>query len=61
MLGRAGMEVVAQGASASELLRDVHEHEPDVAIVDIRMPPTFTDEGLRAAPNPRAAIRASGS
>ena len=49
LLGRAGMEVVAQGASASELLRDVHEHEPDVAIVDIRMPPTFTDEGLRAA------------
>ena len=36
-------------ASADDLLRQVDEHEPDVAIVGIRMPPTFTDEGLRAA------------
>jgi DNA-binding NarL/FixJ family response regulator len=48
-LGRAGIDVVAQASSAGELLREVETHEPDVAIVDIRMPPTFTDEGLRAA------------
>jgi DNA-binding NarL/FixJ family response regulator len=44
-----GVEVVAQAASAEELLAAVDEHEPDVAIVDIRMPPTQTDEGIRAA------------
>ena len=48
-LGRAGLEVVAQAASGDELLRQLETHEPDVALVDIRMPPTFTDEGLRAA------------
>ena len=48
-LRRANFEVVAQASSAGELLRDVEAHEPEVAIVDIRMPPTFTDEGLRAA------------
>jgi DNA-binding NarL/FixJ family response regulator len=48
-LGRAGIEVTAQAASPEELLRAVDEHVPDVAIVDIRMPPTHTDEGLRAA------------
>jgi DNA-binding NarL/FixJ family response regulator len=54
LLGRAGIDVAAQAASADELLRHVDEHEPDVAIVDIRMPPTFTDEGLRAAHEIRA-------
>jgi DNA-binding NarL/FixJ family response regulator len=49
LLGRAGVEVVAQAASGEELRAEVEAHEPDVAIVDIRMPPTFTDEGLRAA------------
>jgi serine/threonine-protein kinase len=49
LLGRAGIDVVAQGASADELEREVDRHRPDLAIVDIRMPPTFTDEGLRAA------------
>jgi DNA-binding NarL/FixJ family response regulator len=44
-----GIEVVGQAASADELLATVDEHEPDVAIVDIRMPPTQTDEGIRAA------------
>ncbi len=48
-LQRAELEVVAQAASGEELLRVVEEHEPDMAIVDIRMPPTYTDEGLRAA------------
>jgi DNA-binding NarL/FixJ family response regulator len=49
LLRRAGIDVAAQAASAEELLLEVEAHEPDVAIVDIRMPPTFTDEGLRAA------------
>src|SRR3954451_20768960 len=49
LLRSGGADVVAQGRDADELLRDVEAHRPDVAIVDIRMPPTFTDEGLRAA------------
>jgi DNA-binding NarL/FixJ family response regulator len=49
LLEDAGMEVVAQAGDAEELLRKVHAHRPDVAITDIRMPPTHTDEGLRAA------------
>ena len=44
-----GIEVVAQAADAEGLLAAVDEHAPDVAIVDIRMPPTQTDEGIRAA------------
>jgi DNA-binding NarL/FixJ family response regulator len=49
LLAEAGFEVVGQAADPDELLRVVAEKEPDVAIVDIRMPPTHTDEGLRAA------------
>ena len=49
VLKRAGIDVVGQAAAADELLRAVAAHDPDVAIVDIRMPPTQTDEGLRAA------------
>ena len=44
-----GIEVVAQAADADELLAAVDEQRPDAAIVDIRMPPTQTDEGIRAA------------
>jgi DNA-binding NarL/FixJ family response regulator len=44
-----GVDVVAEASSADELLVAVDEHEPDVAIVDIRMPPTQTDEGIQAA------------
>jgi DNA-binding NarL/FixJ family response regulator len=44
-----GIEVVAQAADAEALLAAVDEHAPDVAIVDIRMPPTQTDEGIQAA------------
>ena len=44
-----GIEVVAQAANPAELLAAVDRHEPDVAIVDIRMPPTQTDEGIQAA------------
>jgi DNA-binding NarL/FixJ family response regulator len=49
LLVEAGFEVVGQASEADELLREVAEKKPDVAIVDIRMPPTHTDEGLRAA------------
>jgi DNA-binding NarL/FixJ family response regulator/class 3 adenylate cyclase len=49
LLEDAGFDVVAQGGTADDLLRHVSMHKPDVAIVDIRMPPTQTDEGLRAA------------
>ena len=49
LLQRSGMDVVAQVEDADVLLRAVEDHEPEVAIVDIRMPPTHTDEGVRAA------------
>src|SRR5262249_532828 len=49
LLAEAGHEVVAAAGEAEEFLRDVGEHQPDVVVVDVRMPPTFTDEGLRAA------------
>jgi len=45
----AGIEVAAQTSSAQALIDLVGEHRPDVAIVDIRMPPTYSDEGLQAA------------
>jgi DNA-binding NarL/FixJ family response regulator len=48
LLAEAGFDVVGQADDAAELLDAVAELQPDVAIVDIRMPPTFTDEGLRA-------------
>ena len=54
LLRRADIDVPAQASSAEELLLEISEHEPDVAIIDIRMPPTFTDEGLRAAHEIRA-------
>lgn len=49
LLTEAGMEVVGQAGDAEDLLRKVGAHKPDIAIVDIKMPPTHTDEGLRAA------------
>jgi DNA-binding NarL/FixJ family response regulator len=49
LLAQAGFEVAGQAGDADELLRLVEAEEPDVAIVDIRMPPTHTDEGLKAA------------
>ncbi|NUR78479.1 MAG: response regulator transcription factor [Thermoleophilia bacterium] len=49
LLAEAGFDVVGQAGDADELLREVADKNPDVAIVDIRMPPTHTDEGLRAA------------
>jgi len=49
LLEEAGFEVVAQAADAEELLRKVRAHKPDVAIIDVRMPPENADDGLRAA------------
>ena len=49
LLVESGFEVVAQSGTAEDLLRHVAMHKPEVAVVDIRMPPTHTDEGLRAA------------
>jgi DNA-binding NarL/FixJ family response regulator len=54
ILTRAGIEVLAQVDSPEDLLREVDAHRPDVAVVDVRMPPTQTDEGLRAAHEIRA-------
>ena len=47
--------MVAQAGDAEDLLRKVGAHKPDVAVVDIRMPPTNTDDGLRAALEIRAS------
>jgi DNA-binding NarL/FixJ family response regulator len=49
LLDDAGFDVVAQCADADDLLLKVRSYSPDVAIVDIRLPPTHNDEGLRAA------------
>ena len=49
LLERAGFQIAAQSGTADDLLLKVRSYEPDVAIVDIRMPPTHTDEGMRAA------------
>ena len=49
VLEKFGIEVVAAVADADSLLKAVDSHRPDLAIVDVRMPPTFTDEGIRAA------------
>jgi len=49
LLEDAGFEIVGQSSTADDLLLKVRSYRPDVAIVDIRMPPTQTDEGLRAA------------
>ncbi|HMJ97625.1 MAG TPA: response regulator transcription factor [Thermoleophilaceae bacterium] len=54
LLDDEGFEVVAQCGDAEDLMRKVRTHEMDVAIVDIRLPPTHTDEGLRAALEIRA-------
>jgi DNA-binding NarL/FixJ family response regulator len=54
LLGEAGFTVTARCETADELLRVVESDPPDVALVDIRMPPTHTDEGLQAALEIRA-------
>ncbi|MEU4574795.1 response regulator [Nonomuraea sp. ATR24] len=49
MLELAGIQVVATASDSDGLLAAVEEHQPDLALVDVRMPPTQTDEGMRAA------------
>jgi DNA-binding NarL/FixJ family response regulator len=49
LLEDAGFDVVDQSGTADDLLLKVRSHRPDIAIIDIRMPPTHTDEGLKAA------------
>jgi DNA-binding NarL/FixJ family response regulator/class 3 adenylate cyclase len=60
LLAESGFDVVAQSDNADDLLRHVAMHKPDVAIVDIRMPPTHTDEGLAAAREIRERHSATG-
>jgi DNA-binding NarL/FixJ family response regulator len=60
LLADAGFEIVGQAGDADELLLKVRSWKPDVAIVDIRMPPSHTDEGLRAAKEIRTAQPATG-
>ena len=54
LLEESGFDVVGQAGDAEDLMRKVGAHKPDVAVVDVRMPPTHTDEGLRAAHRIRA-------
>ncbi len=56
LLTEAGFEVVGQAGDGEDLLRKVRAHEPDLALVDVRMPPTHTDEGLRAAREIRSEL-----
>ena len=56
LLGDAGHDVVAAVGDGDALRRAVEEHDPDLALVDVRMPPDFRDEGLRAA----LALRRNG-
>ncbi|CAO5160982.1 putative two-component system response regulator (Partial match) [Frankia sp. AiPs1] len=57
LLTASGMEIVAQASTADELIEGLARSQPEVVIVDIRMPPTFTDEGLVAAERIRARHR----
>ena len=60
VLEGAGFEVVAETSDAEELMDAVRAHAPDVAVVDIRMPPTHTDEGVRAAKAIRSELPGTG-
>jgi DNA-binding NarL/FixJ family response regulator len=60
LLQEAGHEVVAQAGDADDLMRKVRAHKPDLAVVDVRMPPTQTDEGLRAAKEIRSELPGVG-
>lgn len=60
LLGEAGCEVVDAVGDGDALVGSVVEHRPDVAVVDVRMPPSFTDEGLRAAIEARRQVPGTG-
>ena len=56
LLGSEGIDVVGAADNADDFLAAVSEHRPDAAIVDVRLPPSFTDEGLRAAVEARERV-----
>ncbi len=60
LLTEAGIDVVGQAGDAEDLMRKVRAHKPDVAIVDIKMPPAHEDEGLRAAREIRQELPGTG-
>ena len=60
VLRDAGFEIVGQASDAEDLLRKTRAHKPDVVVTDIRMPPTQTDEGLRAAHTIRGELPDTG-
>jgi len=60
LLSDAGIEIVGQAGDGDDLLRKVRAHRPDVALVDIRMPPDNTDDGLRAAKTIREELPETG-
>jgi DNA-binding NarL/FixJ family response regulator len=60
LLEEQGFEVAGQAGDGEDLLRKVRAHKPDVAVVDVRMPPTHTDEGLRAAQQIREELPGVG-
>jgi DNA-binding NarL/FixJ family response regulator len=60
LLGEAGCEVVAQAGDSEAFLRKALAHKPDVALVDIQMPPGFADDGLRAAIELRRRLPGTG-
>ena len=61
VLTEGGFEIVAQAANADELRKAVRRFKPDIAIVDVRMPPTHTDEGARARSRSARSSRRSRS
>jgi DNA-binding NarL/FixJ family response regulator len=60
LLEDAGFEIAGQAGDAEDLVRKVAAHKPDLAVVDIRMPPTNTDDGLRAALEIRRRLPGTG-
>jgi DNA-binding NarL/FixJ family response regulator len=60
LLEEAGIEVAGQAGDAEDVMRKVRAHKPDVAVLDIRMPPTHMDEGLQAAAAIRAELPGTG-
>lgn len=56
LLADEGIDTVGMVATGEDLLNAVDEHQPDLALVDVRMPPTYTDEGLRAALRAREVV-----
>jgi DNA-binding NarL/FixJ family response regulator len=60
ILEKGGIEVVAQAADATDLLRKARAHKPDVVVTDVQMPPDHTDDGLRAAVQIRQELPDTG-